>query len=459
MTETAADVLVLGSGQAGVPLATRLAASGKRVVVFERGPIGGTCVNVGCTPTKTLVASARAAHVARTAKRFGVETGEVRVDFPAVIARKDAIVTRWRTGAERRLASAERVRVVRAAARFVGPRIVEAAGERFRADTVVINVGARPSTPAVEGLSGVTSLDSSSIMSLRELPPHLAIIGGGYIGCEFGQMFRRFGSAVTIIDHGPHLLGREDADVSEALEGVFRAEGIALELGASVESVGGSAGGGLAVRLRGGKTVEGSHLLVAVGRRPNTDDLGCDAAGVSLDAKGYVVIDDAYATSASGVYAVGDVTGGPQFTHTSWDDLRILFARLTGDTTRSRADRLVPFTVFTDPQVTGVGMSEKEARASGHPYEMATMPYGSIARAIEMDETAGTMKVLLDPATEQILGVRLVGAEAGELVHVFAALMEAKASARAIVDAEMVHPSFAEGVQSLVMRLPRYKLS
>lgn len=460
MSDTTADVLVIGSGQAGVPLATRLADKGKSVVLFERGPLGGTCVNSGCTPTKTMIASAQAAHVARSAKRLGVDVRDVRVDLAAVVDRKDAIVERWQSGVERRLRSAgDRLRLVRASARFTGPRTLEAGGARFRGETVIINVGTRPAVASIPGLSKVPCLDSTTILDLRELPGHLVIVGGGYIGCELGQMFRRFGSAVTIVDHEGHLMGREDADVSMALEGVFRSEGIALELGTKIESVRSDGAGGAVLRLEGGKEIAGTHLLVAVGRRPNTDDLGCDAAGVALDPRGFVVTDDGYAASAPGVYAVGDVTGSPQFTHTSWDDHRILFERLMGDAKRGRADRLIPFTVFTDPQVAGVGLSEKEARTRGVPHELATMPFGDVARAIEVDQTAGIMKVLIDPATQRVLGARLVGAEAGELVHVFVVLMEAKASARAIVDAEFVHPTYAEGLQTLVMKLDRFELT
>ncbi len=459
MSDTAADVLVIGSGQAGVPLAARLAAEGKSVVLFERGPLGGTCVNNGCTPTKTMVASARAAHVARSAKRLGVEVGDVHVDLAAVVERRDAIVQRWQHGVERRLGSAgDRLRLVRAAARFTGPRTVEAGGASFRGETVIINVGTRPAVPDIPGLPGVPFLDSTTLQSERQLPRHLVIVGGGTIGCEFGQMFRRFGSAVTIVDPGKHLMGHEDADVSMALEDVMTREGIALELGAHIESVRSDGGSGIVLRLKGGKEIAGTHLLVATGRWPNTDDLGCDAGGVVLDARGFVQTDDGYATSAPGVYAVGDVTGSPQFTHTAWDDHRILFERLMGNTTRGRADRLIPYTVFTDPQIAGVGLSENEARARGVSYELATMPFGAIARAIEVDETAGVMKVLIDSATQRILGARIVGAEAGELVHVFVVLMEAKASARAIVDTEFVHPTFAEGLQTLVMRLDRFKL-
>jgi pyruvate/2-oxoglutarate dehydrogenase complex dihydrolipoamide dehydrogenase (E3) component len=453
------DVIVIGSGQAGVPLATRLARSGKQVLLAERGALGGTCVNTGCTPTKTLVASARAAHVARTAERLGVRAGPVDVDFAAVLARKDAVVRRWQDGVAKRIAdAAPNLRLARGHARLVGERTVELGGERHRAPVVILNVGARPVEPPIPGLAGVPWLDNRRVMELRAPPAHLVVIGGGYIGCELAQVFRRLGAAVTVIEPGAHLLGKSEPEASDALEGVFRGEGIGLRLGARAEAVS-SAEGRIAVRLAGGATVEGSHLLVATGRRPNTDDLGSDATGVRLDARGFVEVDDHYATSAPGVYAVGDCAGGPQFTHTAWDDHRLLFEIIAGRPGRGRKDRLVPWTAYTDPQVAGVGLSEAEARERGVEYEVASVPFGAIARAIETDETAGVLKVLVDPATERILGATIVGAEAGELVHVFAAVMQAGAPARALVDLEAVHPSFAEGVQAVVMALPRYALA
>ncbi|MBI4512828.1 MAG: mercuric reductase [Gemmatimonadetes bacterium] len=454
-----ADVIVIGSGQAGVPLAARLAEAGKRVVLAERKDLGGTCVNYGCTPTKTMIASARAAHVARHATRLGVHAGEVRVDLNAVVDRKDGIVRQWRESVEKRLRRAgERLTLASGHARFAGPREIEVNGERHSAEIVVINTGARPFVPPITGLDSVAWLDNKTIMELRELPKHLVVIGGGYIGCEFGQMFRRFGSEVTLINRGPHLLDREDPEISEALEGVFREQGIRLVLSAEADAVSAD-GKGIRVSLRSGDSIRGSHLVVAVGRRPNTDDLGCEAAGIRLDERGFVLVDDHYRTSADGVYAVGDVTGGPQFTHASWDDHRILFDILLGRDGRRRGDRIVPFAVFTDPQVARVGLTEREAQAKGVPYEAASMPFSRIARAIETDEPAGILKVLIDRKSERILGAAIVGAEAGELIHIFGALMQAGASARAIVDAEAVHPTFAEGVQTLVMRLPRYSLA
>lgn len=453
-----ADAIVIGSGQAGVPLAARLAEAGRRVLLVERKDLGGTCVNYGCTPTKTMIASARAAHVARHAARLGVHTADVRVDLSAVVDRKQEIVRQWQGGVQRRLERAgERLQWMTGHARFVGDREIEVDGERHTGETVIINVGARPAVPPISGLEAVPWLDNTRLMELRELPSHLVIIGGGYIGCELGQMFRRFGSEVTIVHRGDYLLDREDPEISEALQEVFGEEGISLRLGAEARAVS-KEGTGVKVRLRDGEEIRGSHLLVAVGRQPNTDDLGCEAAGVRLDERGFIVVDDHYRTSAERVYAVGDVTGGPQFTHTSWDDHRILFDLLNGRGARGRGNRVIPFTVFTDPQVARVGLTEREVRNRGIDYEVASMPFSWIARAIEIDEPAGTMKVLLDPKTERVLGAAIVGAEAGELIHIFVTVMQAAASARAIVDAQAVHPTFAEGVQSLVMKLERYSL-
>jgi pyruvate/2-oxoglutarate dehydrogenase complex dihydrolipoamide dehydrogenase (E3) component len=450
-----ADVIIIGSGQAGVPLATKLAGAGKRVLLVERGDPGGTCTNTGCTPTKTMIASARAAHVARTSGRLGVHATEIRVDLAAVVQRKDDIVRQWREGVLRKVERTERLTFLRGHARFVDDRTIEVDGEGHRATTVVIDVGARPAVPPVPGLDAVAWLDNKTVMELRTPPAHLVVLGGGYVGCEFAQMFRRFGSEVTVVDTLEHLMSREDGEISGQLERVFRDEGIRLELGAKVERVT-QAADGVVLAIAGRDEIRGTHLLVATGRRPNTDDLGCDAAGVRLDARGFVEVDDQYRTSAEGVYAVGDVTGGPQFTHVAWDDHRILFDLLTGRSQRGRGGRAHPYTAFTDPQVAGVGLSERQAREKGIAYEVATMPFGHIARAIEVDERAGVLKVLIDPKTERVLGAAIVGAEAGELIHVFVALIQARASVRAIVDAEFVHPTFAEGLQSLVMSLDRF---
>jgi pyruvate/2-oxoglutarate dehydrogenase complex dihydrolipoamide dehydrogenase (E3) component len=342
-------------------------------------------------------------------------------------------------------------------ARFVGPRRLQVGDQVHEADTVVLNTGGRAVVPELPGIDRTPWLDNARVMELRQVPSHLIVLGGGYIACEFGQMFRRFGAEVTIVQRPEHLLGREDVEIATALEEVFRAEGITLRLGVEARAVSGSEGT-VEAELTDGSRVRGSHLLVAVGRRPNTDDLGCEAGGVKLDKRGAILADDFYATSAPGVYAVGDVLGGPQFTHTAWDDHRILYDILQGKRERGRRGRLIPYAVFTDPQVARVGLSETEAKEQGIAYELATMPFAYIARAIELDETAGVLKLLIDPKTERILGAAIAGIEAGELIHVFVALMQAGATARAILDAQAVHPTLAEGLQSLVLSLDRYKL-
>jgi pyruvate/2-oxoglutarate dehydrogenase complex dihydrolipoamide dehydrogenase (E3) component len=451
------DVIVIGSGQAGVPLAARLAEAGKHVLVVERAFLGGTCINTGCTPTKTMMASARAAQSARRAARLGVHTGPVHVDLAAVVDRKNGIVEQWRAGVQRRLEGAgDRLQWRHGEARFLGPRDVQVGDETHSAETIIVNTGGRPVVPPLTGLDRVDFLDNASIMQLREIPKHLIILGGGSIAVEFGQMFRRFGSEVTILQRSQHLLGREDEDVAKALEDAFVAEGIQIRFGVQAKAVSEDPEG-LFLELQDGASVRGSHLLVAIGREPNTKDLGCDAAGIDLDKHGAIVADEHYHTTAPGVYAVGDVLGGAQFTHNSWDDHRLLFDILNGRE-RHRSGRLVPYSVFTDPQLARVGLSETEAKGKGIAYEVATMPFANIARAIELDETAGILKVLIDPKTEKILGAAIVGIEAGELIHIFVALMQAGATARAIVDAQAIHPTLAEGVQSLVMSLDRYKL-
>lgn len=453
-----ADVLIVGSGQAGVPLAARLAARGRRVVLFERAELGGTCVNYGCTPTKTMIASAEAAHRARRAHELGVRIGDVSVDLPAIVDRKELMVDSWRSSVEKRLTEAgERLRVVRAHARFVGMRELEADGGLYTAPLVIVNVGARPAAPDLPGLAGVPWLDNTRLMALREVPRHLVVLGAGYVGCELGQAFRRFGADVTIVDRGPCPLPREDPEVGEALGKAFSAEGIRLRPGSEAVWVRG-AHGNVQAGLDDGSTLEGSHLLLALGRRPNTDDLGAEAGGFALDDGGVIVVDDRYATSAEGVYAVGDCAGGPQFTHASWDDHRILFDILEGDARRTRQDRVIPHAVFTDPQVARVGLSEREAKEWGVPYEAAVLPFRHIARAQETGERAGLVKVLVDPRTERLVGATVVGSQAGELVHVYAVLMQAGAPVTALVDVEMIHPTFSEGLQTAVMKLDRYAL-
>jgi pyruvate/2-oxoglutarate dehydrogenase complex dihydrolipoamide dehydrogenase (E3) component len=452
------DAIVIGAGQGGVPLAALLAESGRRVLLAERSEVGGTCVNRGCTPSKSLIASAQAAHDARRAGRLGIHAA-VEVDFRAVMERVDGIVHQWREGVRQRLERAgERLTVVRAHARFTAPGTVEVAGETHEADTIVVNVGTRHAVPNIAGLDQVPFLTNGSVFALRELPRRLVAIGGGYIGCELGQAFRRLGAEVTIVDPGDRLLAREDPQVSAEIEKAFAAEGIDVRKGSRPARVE-RRGEEIAVVLDDGREVTGSHLLVATGRIPNTGDLGCEAAGIRLDERGFIPVDDAFRTSADGVYAIGDCTGGPQFTHRSWDDGRILFDVLTGRRAGGREGRLVPYAMFTDPQVGRVGLTEREAREQGLEVDAAEMPFEWVARAVEADVPAGVLRVMVDRRTERFVGVSLVGAQAGELVHVFSVLMQAGATARAVVDTEFIHPTFAEGLQTLVMKLPRYALA
>lgn len=452
------DVIVIGAGQGGVPLGALLAESGRRVLLAERSEVGGTCVNRGCTPSKSLIASAQAAHDARRSASLGVHA-TVRVDFPAVMERVDGIVRQWREGVRHRLERAgERLTLVHGHARLTGPGRVEVDGETHQAETIVLNVGTRHAVPPIPGLDAVPYLTNGSIFALRELPRRLVCIGGGYIGCELGQAFRRLGSEVAIIDPGARLLGREDPAVSAAMDKAFRDDGIDVRTGGRPSRVE-RRGDGVVVVLEGGSEVEGSHLLVATGRIPNTGDVGADTAGVRLDGRGFVPVDDGFRTSAPGIYAIGDCTGGPQFTHRSWDDGRLLFDILTGARTGGHDGRLVPYAMFTDPQVGRVGLTESEAREQGIDFDVAEMPFSGVARAVEADVPAGVMRVMVDRKTECFVGVSLVGAQAGELVHVFSVLMQAGATARTVVETEFIHPTFAEGLQTLVMKLPRYALA
>ena len=453
------DAIIVGAGQAGPPLAGRLTAAGQTVAVIERKLVGGTCVNYGCIPTKTLVASAHTAHVARRGAEYGIGTGEVTVDIAKVKARKDAVMLDDRHGVESWLAGMKGCTLIRGHARFEGPHTIRVDDEVLEADRIFLNVGGRAVVPNIPGLSDVDYLTNVGILDLDVLPEHLVIIGGSYIALEFAQMYRRFGARVTVLEKGPRLTAREDEDVSAAIKDILEAEDIEVHVGATSMRII-KRGNGFDLYPRdGAEPVSGTHLLVATGRTPNTGDLGCAAGNVAVDAQGRIVVDERYETSEPGVFAAGDCVPGPQFTHVSWDDHRVLFDLLTGRPARKRTDRVVPYTVFTDPQVAGVGLSEAAARARGFEIEVATMPFGNIARAIETDETAGVVKIVLDAKTERLLGVSVVGVDAGELVHVFSVLMQAGASARAIVDGEFAHPTFAEGMQTALMKLPRYALS
>jgi pyruvate/2-oxoglutarate dehydrogenase complex dihydrolipoamide dehydrogenase (E3) component len=450
------DAIVLGTGQAGKPLALDLAAAGRRTAVVEREHVGGTCVNVGCTPTKTMVASARVAYLARRAADFGVRCGQVAVDMAQVRRRKQAIVDDFRTGGQRRLEKAENVELIFGEGRFVAPKVVEvtlkAGGVRtLTADVICINTGGRPARPDIAGLDSVKALDSTSVMELDALPEHLLVLGGGYIGLEFGQMFRRFGSAVTVVQRGKQLLAREDADVADEVRKLLQEDGIEILLETEAARVQAD-GRGVVLQLRGPageRTVAGTRLLVAAGRVPNSDRLNLAAAGVKVDARGFIPVNDRLETNVAGIYALGDVKGGPAFTHISYDDYRILRNNLLRGGQSTTRDRLVPYVVYIDPQLGRIGLTEQEAREQGRTIRVAKIPMSWVARALEMAEPRGLMKAVVDADTHQILGAAILAVEGGEIMSMLQIAMMGKLPYTALEDGIFAHPALAEGLNTL----------
>ena len=454
-TEERVQAIVIGAGQAGVPLASALAGAGRRTVLIERAHVGGTCINEGCTPTKTMVASGRVAHLARRGRDYGVESGEVGVDLARVRQRKRAIVERFREGSERRLRATEGLELVFGEARFLGPRTVAVNGRTLESDLVFINTGGRPATPDIQGLEGISALDSTSIMELDRVPEHLLVLGGGYVGLEFAQMFRRFGSRVTIVQRGSQLLPLEDEDIAGEILGVLREDGVEVVLDAEARCTTPAADGvRLGIRTAAGeREVAGSHVLLAVGRVPNTDRLGLDAAGVATDARGYVQVNDRLETNVPGVYALGDVNGGPAFTHVSYDDFRVIRTNLIDGGNAGVEGRVVPYTVFTDPQLGRIGLNERDARKAGRAYRVARMPMSQVARALETDESRGVMKALVDPESGHILGAAVLGIEGGELMALFQLAMMGDLPYDRLRDAVFAHPTLAESLNNLFSSL------
>ncbi len=456
------DALIIGAGQAGPSLARAFAASARRVALVERSHVGGTCINEGCTPTKTMVASARVAYLARRSADYGVRTGPVSVDLARVRDRKRAIVESFRTGGQRRLESTQGVELIFGEARFVGPRqmaveptINGGTPRELSADLVFLNTGGRPARPKLEGLDRVAALDSTSIMELAEVPEHLLVMGGGYIGLEFAQMFRRFGSRVTVVQRGAQLLPLEDEDVATAVTKILEEDGVEVIVRADARCVA-PRGGGIRLGIRtpeGDRTIDGSHLLLAAGRSPNTDRLDCAAGGVELGAQGFVKANPRLETTAPGVYALGDVKGGPQFTHISYDDFRIIRTNLIEGGTASIEGRLVPYTVFMDPQLGRIGLTEKEARKQGRNIQVATIPMTYVARALEMDESRGLMKAVVDRESGAVLGAAVLGIEGGELMSVLQLAMMGGVKARSLRDAVFAHPLLAESLNTLFSAL------
>ncbi len=450
------DAAIIGTGQGGKPLATALASAGYKTAIIERDDVGGSCVNEGCTPTKTMVASARAAYLARRSSDYGVYTGPVSVDIGVVRHRKRAIVRRFRSGGQRGLENAENLNLLMGDARFAAPKELEVDLKRggtlrLTADRIFINTGTRPSVPPVEGMDDVPFLDNRSIMELDEVPEHLLVLGGGYVGLEFGQMFHCFGSEVTIVQRSGQLLSREDEDVAEELTNILREDGVEVLLEAQTLRADSEDG---AVRLEvrtsdGKRTPSGSHLLVATGRTPNTEQLSVRAAGVKTDERGFVVVDDRLETSIPGVYALGDVKGGPAFTHISYDDFRIIRANLLDGAEASGDGRAVSYTVYTDPQLGRVGLTEREAHEQDRNVRVAKMPMSHVARALEMDETRGFMKAVVDADTQQILGSAVLGVEGGEIMSMMHIAMLGEVPFTTLRDAPFAHPTLAESLNNL----------
>ena len=449
------DAVIIGAGQAGPALAERCSKAGWRTAMIERHHFGGTCVNTGCVPTKTLVASARAIQLARRGADFGFDTGGVSVDMARVKARKDRIVMQSREGVEKWLRGLDRTEVIVGDARFTGERTVQVGDRTLRAERIFLNVGGRSVRPELDGIDSVTTLDNVSVMELDEVPRHLVIVGGSYIGLEFAQMMRRFGAEVTVVERADKLLSREDDDVAEGIRKILEAEGVRFELGSECISLA-PMGDGIVVGAKcDGEAPEiiGSHVLLAVGRRPNTDGLGLDAAGVKTDSRGYIEVDDQCRSSADGVWALGDCNGRGAFTHTSYNDYEIVAANLFDGDERRISDRIPCYALFIDPALGRVGLNEAQVRERGRAALVAKMPMQRVGRAREAGETQGFMKVFVDADSELILGASILGLNGDEVVHALLDVMAAARPYSTIARAMHIHPTVSELVPTLLQQL------
>jgi pyruvate/2-oxoglutarate dehydrogenase complex dihydrolipoamide dehydrogenase (E3) component len=447
------DVVIIGGGQAGVPLAFALASAGKRVALVERKHLGGSCVNFGCTPTKTAIASARVAHLARRGAEFGLRIPTVDVDFGAVIRRARDLATSFRSELEQRFNGIENPKWISGHARIAGREgqqfLIKAGPDTIVAAQIVLDTGTRSAIPPIEGLSNVAFIHAGNWLDYDPLPQRLIVIGGGVIALEMAQFYRRMGSQVVVIEAQERIAVTEDVDVAQALQRIFEREGIEFHLGAKIERV--AMRGNDCVAKIGAKEIAGTHLFVAAGRKPNTDDLGLETIGVKTD-RGIIEVDERLATNVQGVWAAGDLRGGPMFTHTAWDDHRVLLSQIAGDRTRT-TERVVPYGIFTDPEVGRVGVTEDQARRSGIAIKVARYEIARNSKALEIGETDGFIKIIADASTGQILGAAVMANEAAELVHIFIEAMNAHAPYSTIRDAVFIHPTLAEGVQSAVMML------
>jgi len=447
------DAIVIGSGQGGVPLATNLADQGWSVALIEKGEVGGSCINYGCTPTKTMISSARMAHYARVAPEFGIHPGEIKVDMAAVVARKNEIVDSFRSGVLEQIDSSPNVTLYHGHGRFTAPHEVGINGETLKSDKIFINTGTRPRFPALPGLDQVEVLTNRNIMDLQELPAHLIALGGSYLGLEFGQMFRRLGSEVTVVEMSDRIAAREDAEVSDSLREALEAEGMKFHLGSTATKVEKTADGlEVTVKKKDGTTerIEGTHLLMSIGQVPNSDDLGLDKAGIATDKNGYIQHNGKLETNIPGIWVLGDVKGGPAFTHVSYDDYLVIFDNLVNRKNRTIDNRVVPYALYTDPELGRFGLTEREARAKGYRLKIGSLPMSHIARAIERGETRGLMKIVINADNDRILGATILGADGGELVQTLMTLMRANAPYTLFENAMFIHPTLTEGFFALM---------
>jgi pyruvate/2-oxoglutarate dehydrogenase complex dihydrolipoamide dehydrogenase (E3) component len=450
------DALIIGTGQAGPPMAERISGAGMKVAIVERGAFGGTCVNTGCVPTKAMVASAYAAHMARRAAEYGVSIpGPVSVDMKQVKARKDLISEKSRTGVEAWLKEMSNCTVLPGHARFESEREVSVGGMRIAAERIFINVGGRAVVPEIPGLAEINYLTNSTMMGVDFLPRHLVILGGSYVGLEFGQMFRRFGCEVTILETGPRLIAHEDEDVSSAVHGILENEGIKIHLNAQCKRLEKCDAGVIVSADCDGQSVEvhGSHLLLAVGRRPNTDDLGLERAGIQTDSRGYITVDDQLRTNVPGIWALGDCNGKGAFTHTSYNDYEIVAANLFDNDHRRVSDRITAYALYIDPPLGRAGMTEDQARKTARKILVGQRPMTRVARAVEKGETQGFMKVIVDTETQQILGASVLGTGGDEVIHSILDVMYARQPYTLIQRAMHIHPTVSELIPTILGEL------
>ncbi|UKT65262.1 mercuric reductase [Pedobacter mucosus] len=454
------DAIIIGAGQAGTPLAKKLAESGKKTAIIEKRIVGGTCINDGCTPTKAMIASAKAAHQARNAGDLGVIIGDVKVDLKKIKKRKDEIVDSFRSSSEKGIATTENLELIMGEAVFTSPKTVsinlkEGGTEEVSADWIFINTGAKTIIPDIEGIKTIDYLTSTSILDLEEVPEHLVVIGGNYIGLEFGQMYSRFGSKVTVLEKSTRLLSREDEDIAEELTKILTEEDIEILTDSQVNKIT-KTNEEIVIELdvKGkSSTLKCSHVLVAVGRKPQTETLQLDLAGVEMDEKGNILVNDKLETNVAGVYALGDVKGGPAFTHIAYNDYTIVYRNLIEGTNYSIKERPIPYCMFTDPQLGRVGISEIEAKKQGLNFKVAVLPMAQVARGIETGQTKGMMKAIVDADTKQILGASMLAAEGGEIMSILEMAMEGGITYDQIRYCVFAHPTYAESLNNLFMKI------